>query len=70
MSKTSINPRKEKLDAIITEIVMFLVNETYTGEQPAQNLLTEVIQKLDEAAAFWSSRTRSTQAPRSNHRAQ
>ena len=52
MSKTSINPRKEKLDAIITEIVMFLVNETYTGEQPAQNLLTEVIQKLDEAAAL------------------
>jgi hypothetical protein len=52
MPKTPINPRKKKLDAISSKIAMFLVSETYTTEQPAQKLLSEAIQKLDEAAAL------------------
>jgi len=51
-NKLPINLRKKKLDAISSKIAMFLVSETYTDEQAAQKLLTEAIQKLDEAVKF------------------
>jgi hypothetical protein len=49
MTQSPINPRKKKLDAISQKIAMFIVSETYTDEQPVQKLLSEAIQKLDEA---------------------
>ena len=44
------NPRKAKLEKIMTKIAMFIVEETLTDETEAQKLLSETIQSLEKAA--------------------
>lgn len=44
------NLRKAKLEKIMTKIVTFMFQETFTDEEEAQKLLTEAVQKLEQAA--------------------
>jgi DNA-binding phage protein len=46
------NVRKKKLDAIATKIALYMVQETYTDEQDAQQLLNDALVLLDKAAAI------------------
>jgi len=52
MPKAPVNPRKKKLDAIMTKIATFMLQETFTDEQDAQKLLSEAIRKLEAAQAL------------------
>ncbi len=44
------NLRKAKLEKIMTKIVTFMFQETFTDEEEAQKMLTEAVKKLEKAA--------------------
>lgn len=53
MSTTnSKNPRAKKLNAIMQKIAVFIMSETYTDEQDAQELLTQSIDLIEKAAVI------------------
>ena len=46
------NPRAKKLNAIMTKIAMFVMQETFTDETDAQQLLSEAIDKLEAVSVI------------------